>query len=78
LTTKLESFGSKQELLRNTRKAGNPELHPLHPLLCLEHQQVLDLHKGFEIELDQTLNIKVVMENPWSQMGPGKSDEHPS
>ncbi|MQL72814.1 hypothetical protein Taro_005158 [Colocasia esculenta] len=39
LTTKLESFGGKQELLGSRRKAGNPELHPLHPLLHPEHQR---------------------------------------
>ncbi|MQL70957.1 hypothetical protein Taro_003267 [Colocasia esculenta] len=38
-----ESFGGRLELLRRRRKAGNPELHPL---LRLERQLVLDLHKG--------------------------------
>ncbi|MQM11706.1 hypothetical protein Taro_044615 [Colocasia esculenta] len=28
------------------RKAGNPELHPLHPLLHPERRLDLDLHKG--------------------------------
>ncbi|MQL83255.1 hypothetical protein Taro_015728 [Colocasia esculenta] len=42
----LGSFGGRLELLRRRRKAGNPELHPLHPLLRPERRLVLDLHKG--------------------------------
>ncbi|MQL81440.1 hypothetical protein Taro_013910, partial [Colocasia esculenta] len=41
----LRSFGGRLELLRSRRKAGNPELHPLHPLLRPEHRLFLDLHK---------------------------------
>ncbi|MQL77434.1 hypothetical protein Taro_009837 [Colocasia esculenta] len=107
----LGSFGGRLELLRRRRKAGNPELHPLHPLLRPERRLVLDLHKGplvstlldlvsthcpktaqkvfWEGPLVSTLldlvsthcpktAQKVVMRNQRSQMGQGKSDEHPS
>ncbi|MQL83910.1 hypothetical protein Taro_016404 [Colocasia esculenta] len=46
----LESFGGRLELLGSRRKAGNPELHPLHLLLHPEHQLVLDLRKGSDEE----------------------------
>ncbi|MQM14701.1 hypothetical protein Taro_047634 [Colocasia esculenta] len=42
----LRSSGGRLELLRRRRKAGNPELHPLHPLLRPERRLVLDLHKS--------------------------------
>ncbi|MQL91262.1 hypothetical protein Taro_023872 [Colocasia esculenta] len=42
----LGSFGGRLELLRRWRKAGNPELDPLPPLLCPERRLVLDLPKG--------------------------------
>ncbi|MQM16774.1 hypothetical protein Taro_049735, partial [Colocasia esculenta] len=46
----LGSFGGRLELLRRRRKAGNLELHPLHPLLHPERQLDLDLHKGSDEE----------------------------
>ncbi|MQL72160.1 hypothetical protein Taro_004494 [Colocasia esculenta] len=48
---------SKLELLRRRRKARNPELHPLHPLLHPERRLVLDLHKGLvgDTPLEETV-----------------------
>ncbi|MQM00744.1 hypothetical protein Taro_033487 [Colocasia esculenta] len=34
----LGSFGGRIELLRRRRKVGNPEFHPLHPLLHSERR----------------------------------------
>ncbi|MQL70569.1 hypothetical protein Taro_002880 [Colocasia esculenta] len=46
--------GERLELLRRRRKARNPELHPLHPLLHPERRLVLDLHKGSDEEPEES------------------------
>ncbi|MQM03424.1 hypothetical protein Taro_036207 [Colocasia esculenta] len=59
----------KQELLRSRRKAENPELHPLHPLLRPEHQRVLYLRKGLPHPLKGRSFLKRPVMCAWQLLG---------